>query len=92
MAYYYCFPPESSNSIMTVGTTHENEVISMKHKFQISESIRLGEEYKALAQKRKIPFADTRGWNIDLTFDGVHFTEAGHHRFAEKLCERFHVF
>ena len=42
MAYYYCFPPESSNSIMTVGTTHENEVISMKHKFQISESIRLG--------------------------------------------------
>ena len=27
---------------MTVGTTHENEVISMKHKFQISESIRLG--------------------------------------------------
>ena len=55
-------------------------------------SIRLGEEYKALAQKRKIPFADTRGWNIDLTFDGVHFTEAGHHRFAEKLCERFHVF
>ena len=55
-------------------------------------SIRLGEEYKALAQKRKIPFADTRGWNIDLTFDGVHFTEAGHHRFAEKLCERFHAF
>ena len=42
MAYYYCFLPESSNSIMAVGTTHKNEVISMKHKFQISESIRLG--------------------------------------------------
>lgn len=27
---------------------------------------------------------DTRHWNIDLTFDGVHFTEAGHHTFAEK--------
>ena len=51
----------------------------------VAESIQLAEEFKMLAQKRNIPFADTRGWNIELTFDGVHFTEAGHHTFAEKL-------
>ena len=51
----------------------------------VSESIRLAEEYKLLAEKLNFPLVDTREWNIDLTFDGVHFTEAGHHAFAENL-------
>ena len=51
----------------------------------VSESIHLAEEYKLLAQKLNIPFADTREWNIELAFDGVHFSEAGHHAFAAKL-------
>lgn len=51
----------------------------------VAESIQLAEEYKLLAEKMNIPFVDTRHWNIELTFDGVHFTEAGHHTFAENL-------
>ena len=51
----------------------------------VTESIRLAEDYKLLAQKLRIPFVDTRKWNIELTFDGVHFTEEGHHTFAENL-------
>ena len=51
----------------------------------VAESIRLAEEYKFLAEKLNISFVDTSHWNIDLTFDGVHFTEEGHHTFAEKL-------
>ena len=51
----------------------------------VTESIRLAEEYKFLAEKLNIPFVDTRHWNIELTFDGVHFTEVGHQTFAEKL-------
>ena len=51
----------------------------------VAESIHLAEEYKLLAAKMNIPFVDTREWNIYLTFDGVHFTEAGHHAFAENL-------
>ena len=53
----------------------------------VAQSIRLAEEYQLLAEKLNISFADTRGWNIDLTFDGVHFTEKGHHSFAEHLVE-----
>ena len=53
----------------------------------VAESIRLAEEYKLLAEKLNIPFADTRAWNIKLTFDGVHFTEEGHHTFANRLAE-----
>ncbi len=51
----------------------------------VAESIHLAEEYKLLAEKLNIPFVDTRHWNIKLTFDGVHFTEEGHHTFAENL-------
>ena len=54
----------------------------------VSESIQLAEAYKALAEKLNIPFVDTRKWNIELAFDGVHFTEAGHHTFANRLIER----
>ena len=51
----------------------------------VAESIHLAEEYKLLAEKLNMPFVDTRHWNIDLTFDGVHFSEEGHHAFAENL-------
>ena len=51
----------------------------------VAESINLAEEYKLLAEKLNIPFVDTRHWNIELAFDGVHFTESGHHTFAENL-------
>ena len=51
----------------------------------VDESVQLAEEYKLLAEKMNIPFVDTREWNIELAFDGVHFTDVGHHAFAEKL-------
>ena len=50
-----------------------------------SESINLASEYQLLAEELNIPFVDTREWNIELTFDGVHFTEEGHHTFAHKM-------
>ena len=52
-----------------------------------AESVWLAEEYRILAERLNIPFADTRAWNIELTFDGVHFTEAGHRAFADHLTE-----
>ena len=53
----------------------------------VSESIHLAEKYKLLAEKLNIHFVGTREWNIELTFDGVHFTEEGHHSFATHLME-----
>ena len=37
--------------------------------------------------KLNIPFVDTRHWNIELAFNGVHFTESGHHTFVNRLIE-----
>lgn len=51
----------------------------------VNESIALGEEYRVISQKLNISFVDSRDWDIHLAFDGVHFSEEGHHSFAEKL-------
>lgn len=38
-----------------------------------------------LAGKLGIGFADAGEWGVELTFDGVHFSEAGHRAFAEGI-------
>ena len=53
----------------------------------ITESQLLGDAYQQVARKLQIGFVDTRPWNIDLAFDGVHFSEQGHHTFANCLLE-----
>ncbi len=51
----------------------------------IAESVKLAEAYQALSQRRGIAFVNAGQWNVELTFDGVHFTEEGHRAFAEGL-------
>lgn len=51
----------------------------------VAESVRLGEEYRRIAEKLGISFVDTRCWNAELAFDGVHLTEEGNHTFARHL-------
>ena len=53
----------------------------------IRDSKALIASYKALAARLGVKFIDTSGWDIDLTFDGVHFSEKGHRTFAAKLAE-----
>ena len=48
----------------------------------IGESLLLGDLYKYFAEKEGLLFADTAGWNIDVLFDGVHFSPEGHRKFA----------
>jgi len=61
---------------------------------QIRESGRLCQLYRDQADKLGIDFADAGDWNVELSFDGVHFTEAGHESFAEglknHLKEKYH--
>ena len=51
----------------------------------LTQSARLGGCYGALARRLDIGFADTAPWNVDLTFDGVHFSPRGHRTFAREL-------
>lgn len=51
----------------------------------VEEAIKLAEAYRSIAEELNIPFLDTRDWEIPLCFDGVHFTEEGHQKFAKNL-------
>ena len=53
----------------------------------VTESCCLANEYEKVAKKLGVAFADTSGWKIPLAFDGVHFTEEGHHTFAQHLLQ-----
>lgn len=48
----------------------------------VETSQRLGAQYRALAQKLGIAFADANDWDVELTYDGVHFSERGHRAFS----------
>jgi len=48
----------------------------------VAESARLAECYRALAERMDVSFADAADWGVELLFDGVHFSEAGHRAFA----------
>lgn len=45
----------------------------------------LGKSYKALAEKLNIHFADASEWGIGIAYDGVHFSEEGHVKFAQEM-------
>lgn len=51
----------------------------------LTESAKLGTAYEPLARRLGIRFADAGPWNVELLFDGVHFSEAGHQTFAARM-------
>ena len=52
----------------------------------VEESKNLARQYERLAKRRGLPYADAGKWDISFAYDGVHFTEEGHARFAEGLA------
>ena len=53
----------------------------------LRESRNLSRVYRQLAGERGIHFLDAADWEIPMAYDGVHFTEEGHRRFAQRLKE-----
>ena len=51
----------------------------------VQESKKLGDLYREVAERNACRFADSGKWGIDLAFDGVHFSAAGHDTFAKEL-------
>ena len=51
-------------------------------------SQQLGVHYQTAAQKLGIAFANAGSWNVELTYDGVHFSEHGHWNFFSGMCKQ----
>lgn len=50
-----------------------------------ARSAQLAPAYQATARTVGAAFADAGAWDIPVCFDGVHFTQTGHRRFAQRL-------
>ena len=59
----------------------------VEHNGLIESSRALSAEYRCLAERLNIMFADAGQWGIPMCYDGVHFTEEGHRRFAQGVFE-----
>ena len=55
----------------------------------VKESARLATVFEVLARCQNCFFEDANKWKVDLTFDGVHFSEAGHRAFSAGLQSFF---
>ena len=51
----------------------------------LDDCVRLNTAYQTVAQKLGVRFVDATDWDIEVTFDGVHYSEQGHQTFAENL-------
>lgn len=51
----------------------------------LRDCVRLNAAYCTVARKQGVRFVDATKWDIEVTFDGVHYSEKGHQSFAEQL-------
>ena len=51
----------------------------------LEDCVRLNAAYRTVAEKLGVRFVDATDWDIEVTFDGVHYSEKGHQTFAENL-------
>ena len=51
----------------------------------LEDCLRLNAAYRRVAEKLGIPFVDAADWDVEVTFDGVHYSEKGHQTFAEQF-------
>ena len=51
----------------------------------LEDCVRLNAAYRTVAEKLGVRFLDATDWDIDVTYDGVHYSEQGHQTFAENL-------
>ena len=52
----------------------------------VEESKALSRQYRVLADRVGLQFGDAGDWGVELAYDGVHFSEEGHVRFANGLA------
>ena len=51
----------------------------------LEDCVRLNAVCRTVAEKLGVRFVDATDWDIDVTFDGVHYSEKGHQTFADNL-------
>ena len=78
--------PKAAPDVLLIGPPRLKRGAWVPEDRLVAESAELSRQYRHLAGKLGVGFADAGEWDIGLTFDGVHFTQEGHARFAGELA------
>lgn len=78
---------EAGVSILLISPPHVEFGEWVQDEDYIDESRELADHYRRVATKNGCVFADAGDWEIELSYDGVHFSETGHEIFARRLEE-----
>ena len=78
------FPPEKTLLIVPVPMIMGAWVTDES---TVRYSRELSVQFKKLADKHGVRFVDTTEWGVELSYDGIHYTEAGQITFADRLYD-----
>lgn len=79
---------ETGTQVLLIAAPHMQPGEWVRSESLIEASRKLKDLYREIADREGILFADAGEWNVEMTFDGVHFSSAGHEAFAKGLEER----
>ena len=77
--------PLEKSQILLVGPPRMKRGAWITNDRLLDDCVRLNAAYRAAAEKLGIRFADATDWDIEATFDGVHYSKQGHVAFAENM-------
>ena len=75
------------NRILLVGPPPKKLGAWVPDESLILDAKELCAAYERLAERIGVRFVNAGAWDIDLCYDGVHFTEKGHEAFADGMAE-----
>ena len=77
--------PLEKSQIVLIGPPRMKQGAWITDDRLLEDCVRLNVSYRTVAERLGVRFVDATDWNIDVTFDGVHYSEMGHQTFAEQL-------
>ena len=77
--------PLERSQILLIGPPRMKQGTWITDTRLLEDCVKLNAAYHAVAESLGVRFIDAADWDIEVTFDGVHYSEQGHQAFAERL-------
>ena len=77
--------PMERSQILLIGPPRMKQGTWITDMRLLEDCVKLNAAYHAVAESLGVRFIDAADWDIEVTFDGVHYSEQGHQAFAERL-------
>ena len=85
MEFFLARIPLEKSKIVLIGPPRMKPGAWITDDRLLVDCVQLNAALRVVAEKLDVRFVDAADWDIEVTFDGVHFSEKGHQTFAEQM-------